>query len=449
MLIEAGTYRWNDVLNIPFYDDTDFPFIYETPNSIVITDDISLEMGTPAHFSNVGFGVTLFDGNPIGIKYETDADSYTVYTEEYGWNAFYELVSLMVDEKPEFKGYGQIITITEDKYVPTNFGLWANENWQEYSEQTITKKFTRLYIGNTVATAGSKCFKRLTTEEPVKEANYLTFSSPNSFTLATATAKKGWDGVLEYSTDTTTWNEWDGTTTLSADNGVLYMRGTGNTIIVRYILSEGAYKWVLNGTDIACEGNIENLLDYATVARGDHPTMGNSCYQYMFQDCTSLITAPSLPAIDLVAGCYQSMFDGCTSLTTAPELPAIIVKDLCYSNMFNDCTSLTTAPSLPATNSAYRCYAFMFQGCTSLKTLPALPATTLKNECYLYMFDECANIKLSSTQTGEYQTEYKVPTSGTGTEGSLSLSYMFTKTGGTFTGTPSINTTYYTSNTVI
>ena len=34
----------------------------------------------------------------------------------------------------------------------------------------------------------------------------------------------------------------------------------------------------------------------------------------MFNSCTSLTTAPELPATTLVTSCYQNMFDGCTSL---------------------------------------------------------------------------------------------------------------------------------------
>lgn len=34
--------------------------------------------------------------------------------------------------------------------------------------------------------------------------------------------------------------------------------------------------------------------------------------------------------------------------------------------MFEGCTSLTTAPALPATTLEYRCYYEMFKGCTSL-----------------------------------------------------------------------------------
>ena len=83
----------------------------------------------------------------------------------------------------------------------------------------------------------------------------------------------------------------------------------------------------------------------------------------------------------------------------------------------------------------------MFYGCTSLTAAPALPATTLKNYCYQGMFRDCTKIKLSTTQTGEYQTVYRIPKSGTGTTATSALQNMFGNTGGTFKGTPSINTT--------
>ena len=37
--------------------------------------------------------------------------------------------------------------------------------------------------------------------------------------------------------------------------------------------------------------------------------------------------------------------------------------------MFSNCTSLTTAPALPATTLANWCYMNMFQGCTSLSSV--------------------------------------------------------------------------------
>ena len=204
---------------------------------------------------------------------------------------------------------------------------------------------------------------------PFKPAgkSYLTFSSPNSFTLKVNDTTKHWDGTLEYFASDKTWTTWDGTTTLSSidNNGehVLYMRGTGNTVITREMSD---HRWVLIGSDIACSGNIETLLDYATVQEGNHPTMGASCYTFMFADCTSLTTAPALPATTLTNECYYGMFNNCTSLTTAPALPATTLANQCYADMFQGCTSLIQAPALPATTLAKRCYYHMFYGCTSL-----------------------------------------------------------------------------------
>ena len=62
------------------------------------------------------------------------------------------------------------------------------------------------------------------------------------------------------------------------------------------------------------------------------------------------------------------------------------------------------------------------------------------------MFQGCTSLKLSSTKTDEYTQEYSIPSSGNGTTATNALASMFTSTGGTFAGTPSINTTYYLSS---
>ena len=221
--------------------------------------------------------------------------------------------------------------------------------------------------------------------------NYLTFASAEPFTIAVQNATKNWDGTLYYSTDTTTWSEWDSATAIaSAEHGgkqKIYMRGSGNSVI------GGSAKmgWVLTGTNIRCDGNIENLLDYETVANGEHPSMASMCYGSLFYGCASLIKAPELPATTLADSCYRNMFRG-TGLTKAPELPA----------------------------------------------------TTLADSCYRCMFQDCANLKISETQTDEYTTEYRIPSSGTGIEASNSLNSMFSGTGGTFNiFDPEINITYY------
>ena len=308
-------------------------------------------------------------------------------------------------------------------------------------------------------------------------SNFVTFSSDLSFSIYTYNKLKNWDGTLEYSTDTINWTTWTGTSISSAvSNGSykLYVRGTGNTYM-NTLSKELNGRWVLTGSNISCSGRIDNLLDHATVSLGGQPTMAfccycymfsgctslisapnlpattlaDYCYYYMFRGCTSLTSAPSLPANTLASNCYESMFSGCIGLTQAPNLPATILASGCYNQMFYRCTSLTIAPSLPANTLASNCYNYMFYGCTSLIQVPNLPATTLANYCYRAMFFSCTLIKLSATQVGEYQTAYRIPTTDTGTDATDALADMFTNTGGTFTGTPTINTTYYTSNTVV
>ena len=276
--------------------------------------------------------------------------------------------------------------------------------------------------------------------------NYLTFSSPNPFSISVTTP--GCDGKLYCSTDTKTWAEWAGSKVNAAPIGgtyVLYFRGTGNTKIA----GSSSNVWTLSGSNISCTGNIENLLDYETVEAGQHPAMANNCYGSMFYGCTSLTTAPSLPATTLANYCYYYMFYGCTSLTTAPSLPATTMANNCYGYMFRGCTSLTTAPSLPATTLANNCYNSMFYGCTNLTRAPSLPATTLANYCYYSMFYGCTSVKLAISKSSEYDKEYRIPKSGNGVTATRALDNMFTQTGGTFTGTPEINTTYYTSNTIV
>ena len=68
----------------------------------------------------------------------------------------------------------------------------------------------------------------------------------------------------------------------------------------------------------------------------------NQCYASMFYGCSSLTTAPELPATTLANYCYSSMFYYCSSLTTAPKLPAITLAEGCYSSMFYDCAKLSS-----------------------------------------------------------------------------------------------------------
>ena len=198
----------------------------------------------------------------------------------------------------------------------------------------------------------------------------LQFASPNPFSIS---APKNWDGKLEY-TNGSGWQTWDGSAIASGkieNNHCIYLRGTGNSKITGIAFSFA--KWQISGTNIACNGDIDRLLDYSAVKGGNRPSLADYCYAYMFYGCTSLTAAPSLPATTLADNCYNSMFYGCTK------------------------------------------------------------------------------IKLSTTASGTYTKSYRIPKSGTGTAASSALNNMFSNTGGTFKGTPEINTTYYLdeSNTIV
>jgi hypothetical protein len=295
-------------------------------------------------------------------------------------------------------------------------------------------KIGKVYFGNT------KLYEA--------DAPYLTFASPDAFSIKIYDDIKRWGGTLEYSTDGTSWSTWAGTSAinaaLSGGEYKLLMRGTNNTRIGG---SDAEGRWVLNGSNIACIGNIENLLDYAKVAAKIHPAMATYCYAHMFQFCPSLTRAPDLPAMTLANYCYYYMFYNCTGLTSAPALPALTLANNCYNYMFYNCTGLTEAPALPALALASSCYNGMFEGCGELATPTALPATTLATSCYRDMFGSCAKLKVSATRTGAYTKEWRMPKSGAiSATASGWNTGMLGGTGGTFTGYPQINTAYYVEN---
>ena len=101
----------------------------------------------------------------------------------------------------------------------------------------------------------------------------------------------------------------------------------------------------------------------------------------MFSNCSSLTTAPELPAATLTNDCYNYMFSDCSSLTTTPELPATVLAMYCYAGMFYGCSSLTTAPELPATALAEGCYSEMFQNCSKLSTITMLATDISAGGC--------------------------------------------------------------------
>ena len=238
---------------------------------------------------------------------------------------------------------------------------------------------------------------------------------------------------LEYRTNTnTTWQNYTLGTTINLANidDWVEMRNQGLQTLNN--TRSDYHQFVMTGK-IAASGNIQYLLDKT----GELLSVYDDCYSSLFQGCTSLTTAPALPATTLANNCYENMFYGCTSLTTAPKLPATTLADDCYNAMFAHCSNLTTAPELPARTLADRCYKWMFDSCTSLTTAPELPATTLANDCYYAMFAHCSKLKVN--QNGSGNKIFTCPSTSGLTD---PVQGMFYGTGGSFKGDPTTGNTY-------
>ena len=241
----------------------------------------------------------------------------------------------------------------------------------------------------------------------------LKFTSTSNSTIAMSKNGSAPTVDLKYSLNGgKTWTQWD-FSAISLTNGqTVCFKGLNTTFATG---TSDYNNFVMTGS-IAASGNLMSIIDDGACTTTTIPadycfcgmfynctslttapalpatTLKERCYGIMFKGCTSLTTAPELPATTLSHFCYSGMFQNCTALTTAHELPATTLGNYCYSGMFNGCSKLTTAPELPATTLGNYCYNIMFQNCTALTTAPALPATTLKDSCYKYMFNGCTSL---------------------------------------------------------
>ena len=310
---------------------------------------------------------------------------------------------------------GTVLTIEGTGNTGYNFDEWSDGNTDNPRTITVT--------GDLTLTAAF---------ESAAEYFYVEDVSGSDNTLSiTKTFFDAPDVEVFYSTDQQNWSSM-GTTSDTAitatipANGKLYLKATADTwsddgTDWNYINASGAHNVGGNIMSLLYGDNYTNQTTFPTGSAYNFyglfsvmigtshlisaedlilpaTTLAESCYAYMFSECTSLTTAPAtLPATILAQSCYQGMFNECRALTTAPALPATTLNSSCYQYMFQNCTSLTTAPVLPATTLTNYCYSNMFRGCTSLTTAPVLPVTTLGNGCYQGMFNGCSSLNNVTT----------------------------------------------------
>ena len=98
-------------------------------------------------------------------------------------------------------------------------------------------------------------------------------------------------------------------------------------------------------------------------------------------------------------------------ITDAAELvlPTNVAPN-CYEQMFSGCTSMVSAPELPATTLADFCYAYMFQNCNSLNYIKCSAVDISANDCTLDWVDGVSDNGIFSKPMAA--TDYVIGTSG-------------------------------------
>ena len=184
--------------------------------------------------------------------------------------------------------------------------------------------------------------------DPVKE--YLNFTATNGD--ATIGMSGSATPNVSYSFDKNTWTTWDYSNVTIPNGSTLYVKGTNTTMQNK--------KFTMSGS-IAANGNVMSLL-YGDNFFGQLTIPSNNCFKNAFNGCTSLTSAPQLPATTLTQSCYDSMFRDCTSLTSAPQLPATTLASSCYRGMFNGCANLNYIKMMATDISASSCLLSWVQG---------------------------------------------------------------------------------------
>ncbi len=124
--------------------------------------------------------------------------------------------------------------------------------------------------------------------------------------------------------------------------------------------------------------------------------LGNNCYQSMFENCSTLTTAPELPAETLAEYCYSYMFYNCNNLQKIAKSSWIQTKAKSCEYMYMSCHGLTQIPNEIFSDNIKLtdgCYYGMFEGCVGIKTVTISKLDlSYANDCFTYLFQNCTGL---------------------------------------------------------
>lgn len=133
-------------------------------------------------------------------------------------------------------------------------------------------------------------------------------------------------------------------------------------------------------------------------------TLAIGCYKRMFYNCTSLTTAMDiLPAVDLLETNWTMAGFGDGNSNYSNINDSRVINEGVYYGMFAFCTSLTTAPILPAKQLSPGCYNAMFHNCKKLTKV-----IILAENLHVNISDESFNtvVELANDYNGEANRDW-------------------------------------------
>lgn len=152
---------------------------------------------------------------------------------------------------------------------------------------------------------------------PAPSKNYMYFEAVQANSTISMDSTMTTAPQLEYSLDGVTFAPWAYTTSggvhtydvinLGNIGDKVYFRGINNSMSI-----DATYysNFILSGS-VKSGGSVMSLIDNNGFTT---EILSNGCFRNLFYGCTSLTSAPELPATTLSANCYLQMFRGCSSL---------------------------------------------------------------------------------------------------------------------------------------
>ena len=252
-----------------------------------------------------------------------------------------------------------------------------------------------------------------------------TLESGTTITFSPTSAAQRFE--CTYSTDGG--QSWNAVSYNDGNKAVIVVPAAGTKVLLRSDAGSCKSTAILFDKDCYVYGNAMSAIcgeNFGTVTKLSYSNYG--AFNNLFKGNTHLRNHPTadilLPATNAPSYCYACMFSGCTSLQAVPSsIKAASLEDSACMSMFENCSSIVSAPEIDATQYGSSSLANMFKSCVKLERGPVLKAASLLNGCCNGIFWDCSSLsyikclatefKFNSSEQGTMFFSYGVAASGT------------------------------------